>query len=47
MYIIAILGVWIIAMGLLVSLLENGYIGKSKEGPKNPPKKIPRLIKVV
>jgi len=28
MYIIAILGVWMIAMGLLVSLLENGYIGK-------------------
>ncbi len=39
MYIIAILGIWVIAMGLLVSLLENEYIGKSKEAPKNAPKK--------
>ena len=45
MYIIAILGIWVIAMGLLVSLLENEYIGKSKEAPKKCAKKIAGLIK--
>jgi len=28
MYIIAILGVWVIAMGLLVSMLESEYFRK-------------------
>jgi len=40
MYIIAILGVCVIAMGFLVSLLENEYTGKSKKAPKSAPKKM-------